>query len=110
MPYVFIALSLVLGYLIGSFPSAYVVARLRKGIDIRQVGSRNMGAMNVFYSVGFGYGILVLALDIGKGAAAVAIARAMGTPDLIQLLAGLAAVVGHNFPVFLNFKGGRGVV
>jgi glycerol-3-phosphate acyltransferase PlsY len=108
MPYVFIALSLVLGYLIGSFPSAYVVARLRKGIDIRQVGSRNMGAMNVFYSVGFGYGILVLALDIGKGAAAVAIARAMGTPDLIQLLAGLAAVVGHNFPVFLNFKGGRG--
>ena len=108
MTYVLMALSLVLGYLIGSFPSAYVVARLRKGIDIRQVGSRNMGAMNVFYSVGFGYGILVLALDIGKGAAAVAIARFMGTPDVVQLLAGLASVVGHNFPVFLNFKGGRG--
>jgi glycerol-3-phosphate acyltransferase PlsY len=104
----FIFLALVAAYLLGSVPAAYLMGRLRKGIDIRQVGSHNMGAMNVFYSVGFGEGMAVLAFDIGKGAAAVFLARVMGTPEIVQLLAGLMAVVGHNFPVFLNFKGGRG--
>jgi len=108
MNYVFIALALVLAYLIGSIPTAYAMGRLRKGVDIRQVGSRNMGAMNVFYSVGFAEGLIVLAVDIGKGVAAVALARLMQVPEVVQLLAGLAAVVGHNFPVFLNFRGGRG--
>lgn len=64
----FIAVALIGAYLIGSFPSAYLMARLRKGIDIRAVGSKNVGAMNVFYKVGFAEGILVLAMDIGKGA------------------------------------------
>jgi len=102
-----IALALVAAYLIGSLPSAYLAAR-RKGIDIRQVGSRNMGAMNVFYQVGFVTGILVLAVDIGKGAAAVALARWMGVHEVVELLAGVAAVAGHSFPVFLKFRGGRG--
>lgn len=106
MNYVFIAIALLAAYLLGSVPAAYVMGRLRKGIDIRQVGSRNMGAMNVFYSIGFGEGLAVLAFDIGKGAAAVALARVMATPEAVQLLAGLVAVVGHNFPIFLNFKGG----
>ncbi len=108
MNYVFIVVALLAAYLLGSVPAAYVMGRLRKGIDIRQVGSHNMGAMNVFYSVGFGEGLAVLAFDIGKGAAAVALVRLMGTPELVQLLAGPVAVVGHNFPIFLNFKGGRG--
>jgi glycerol-3-phosphate acyltransferase PlsY len=108
MTYFYIALSLIAAYIIGSFPSPYVVARLRKGIDIRDVGSRNMGAMNVFYKVGFWYGILVLALDIGKGAGAVALARFMGVALPFQLLAGAAVVLGHAFPVFLRFKGGKG--
>jgi len=108
MNYVFIALALVLAYLIGSIPTAYAMGRLRKGVDIRQVGSRNMGAMNVFYSIGVAEGLIVLAVDIGKGVAAVALARLMQVPEVVQLLAGLAAVVGHNFPVFLNFRGGRG--
>ena len=60
------AAAILAAYLIGSFPPAYVIARLRKGIDIRQIGSRNMGAMNVFYSMGFVEGLLALALDMGK--------------------------------------------
>ncbi len=105
---VYIAIAIICAYLIGSFPSAYIVARLRKGIDIREVGSRNMGAMNVFYKVGFAEGLLVLALDIGKGAAAVALARWLGVPIIAELLAGVAALLGHGFPVFLKFRGGRG--
>jgi glycerol-3-phosphate acyltransferase PlsY len=104
----FIALAIICAYLIGSFPSAYIAGRVRKGIDIRQVGSRNMGAMNVFYKVGFVAGILVLAVDIGKGAAAVALARWLGVHETVQLLAGVAAVMGHSFPIFLKFRGGRG--
>ncbi len=104
----FIALALICAYLIGSFPSAYIVCHFRKGTDIREVGSRNMGAMNVFYKVGFVEGILVLAIDIGKGAAAVALARWLGVPMIAELFAGAAAVIGHGFPLFLNFRGGRG--
>ncbi len=104
----FIALALICAYLIGSFPSAYLIARFRKGIDIRGVGSKNVGAMNVFYKVGFAEGILVLAVDIGKGAAAVALARWLGVPMIAELFAGVAAVIGHSFPVWLKFRGGRG--
>ena len=104
----FITIAIISAYLIGAFPSAYIAGRLRKGIDIREVGSRSMGAMNVFYKVGFLEGILVLAVDIGKGAAAVALARWLGVPMVAQLFAGAAAVIGHGFPVFLKFRGGRG--
>jgi len=103
-----IILALICAYLIGSFPSPYVIGRLFKGVDIRRIGSHNMGAMNVFYKVGFGAGLLVLAIDIGKGAAAVALARFLGTPDVVQLLAGIAAVLGHAFTIFLKFRGGKG--
>ena len=104
----FIVIAIVCAYLIGSFPSAYLAGRLRKGIDIREVGSKNVGAMNVFYKVGFAEGILVLAIDIGKGAAAVALARWLGTPMVAQLLAGASAIIGHSFPIFLKFHGGTG--
>lgn len=105
---IYIVIAMVCAYLIGSFPSAYIVARLRKGIDIRDVGSRNMGAMNVFYKVGFVEGLMVLTLDIGKGAAAVALARWLGVPMIAELFAGVTVLIGHNFPVFLRFRGGRG--
>ena len=104
----FIALALIFAYLLGSFPSAYMMARFRKGIDIRGVGSKNVGAMNVFYKVGFVEGLLVLAVDVGKGAAAVALARWLGVPMIAELFAGVAAVIGHGFPVWLKFRGGRG--
>ncbi len=101
-------LALILAYLLGSIPSAYLAGRLRKGIDIRQVGTRNMGAMNVFYQVGFASGVLVLIADMSKGAAALALARWLGAPDVIVLLAGVAAIAGHSFPLWLKFHGGKG--
>lgn len=67
-----------------------------------------MGAMNVFHQVGFTTGLLVLAVDIGKGAAAIALARWLGVPMIAELLAGAAAVIGHSFPVWLKFRGGKG--
>lgn len=103
-----ISITLICAYLIGSFPSAYLAGRFRRGIDIREVGSKNVGAMNVFYKVGFVTGLLVLAVDIGKGAAAVALARWLGVPMIAELFAGVAAVIGHSFPVWLKFRGGRG--
>ena len=103
-----ITLAIIAGYIIGSFPSAYIVSRLKKGVDIRQIGSKNMGAMNVFYKVGFLEGMIVLLLDVGKGAGAVALAWFIGGTDIVQYLAGFAALVGHNLPIFLKFRGGKG--
>jgi len=101
-------LLLLAAYVIGSFPSAYIIARLRKGIDIRSVGSHNMGAMNTFYKVGFWYGIAVLALDIGKGAGALVLVDHFSDNYITLLLSGVAVIVGHIFPLFLKFKGGTG--
>jgi glycerol-3-phosphate acyltransferase PlsY len=101
-----VALSLVLAYLLGSLPFAYLVS-WRKGVDIRRVGDFNVGAFNVFRHVGLEAGLITLVLDIGKGATAVVIARALHVNEVIYL-AGIAAVLGHNWPVFLGFRGGRG--
>jgi acyl phosphate:glycerol-3-phosphate acyltransferase len=103
-----ITVSLIAGYLLGSIPTAYLLGRIKEGIDIRTVGSKNMGAMNSFYRLGFVSGLIVLVVDMGKGAAAVLFARLLGTPDLVEMLAGAMAVVGHNWPVWLKFKGGKG--
>ena len=100
--------ALVVAYLLGSLPSAFIIGKTRRGLDIRKVGSHNMGAMNTFYSVGFWWGMLVLAMDLGKGMLSVAVAMWLGTPWYVPLLAGFLVLAGHNFPVFLKFKGGKG--
>jgi glycerol-3-phosphate acyltransferase PlsY len=105
---ILIIVALLAGYLMGSIPTAYIVTRLRRRMDIREVGSRNLGAMNVFYKVGFAEGLLELFVDVGKGAAGVALARYLGTGLVIQMLAGVAVVLGHIFPIFLKFRGGKG--
>ena len=102
------AIAIISSYLMGAFPTAYIMGRLRKGIDIREVGSRNMGAANVIYQVGLAEGLLVLVVDVGKGAAAILLARWLEVPLTIQLIAGAAVVAGHIFSVFLKFRGGRG--
>jgi acyl phosphate:glycerol-3-phosphate acyltransferase len=104
----YIAISLIAAYLLGSIPTAYVVGRFRKDMDIRDVGSKNMGAMNVIYSVGFWWGALVLVVDIMKGVAAMAIADAFNIPELAYYATGVIALLGHNFPIFLKFRGGKG--
>ena len=103
-----IILTLMASYLAGSIPTAYLTGHFIKGIDIRTVGTRNMGAMNTFYEVGFIPGMLVLLIDIGKGAAAVALATWLELPLLVQYLAGVIAIAGHSFPVWLKFRGGKG--
>lgn len=99
---------IITGYLLGSIPSAYIAGRLKKGVDIRQVGGGNMGALNAIRELGWTVGSLVLFVDLGKGILAVLIARWLGLSLPWILAAGFAAVVGHNWPVFLKFRGGKG--
>ena len=101
--------SLVLGYVLGSIPSGWLAGRWLKGIDLRELGSGSTGATNVLRQVGKGPALVVFLIDVGKGAAAVLIARALGLGDWIQVLAGLTALAGHIWPVWLNFKGGKAV-
>ncbi len=101
--------SLILGYLLGSIPSGWLAGRWLKGIDLRELGSGSTGATNVLRQVGKGPALVVFLIDVGKGAAAVLIARALGLGDWIQVLAGLTALAGHIWPVWLGFKGGKAV-
>jgi len=95
-------------YLIGSIPFALILAR-RWGADLRQVGSGNLGAANVMRASGVAAGMLVAALDMGKGAASVWLATRIGDGAELPAAAGLAAIVGHVYPVWLRFRGGKGV-
>ncbi len=101
--------SLILGYILGSIPSGWLAGRWLKDIDLRELGSGSTGATNVLRQVGKGPALVVFLIDVGKGAAAVLIARALGLGDWIQVLAGLTALAGHIWPVWLGFKGGKAV-
>ncbi|HOW35885.1 MAG TPA: glycerol-3-phosphate 1-O-acyltransferase PlsY [Candidatus Omnitrophota bacterium] len=106
-----IILSIIISYLLGSIPTAYLFGRLYKGIDIRQHGSGNVGATNAFRVLGKIPGTIVLLLDIAKGTVAVAlVVDLLGLEGIIfRVLAGIAVVIGHNWTVFLQFKGGKGI-
>jgi acyl phosphate:glycerol-3-phosphate acyltransferase len=101
--------ALIFGYLVGSIPTAYIIARFLKGIDIRKVGSGNVGGSNVAVQVGKFPAAAVLLFDIVKGALAIAILRGSGVSDAAQMAAGIAAIIGHSWPVWLRFVGGRGI-
>lgn len=103
------ALALLLGYLLGSIPFTQLVARWRKGLDLRTVGSGNVGGMNTIQNVGLFWGLLAGALDVAKGLAAILLTQALGAPAPWHLWAGLAAVAGHNWPIWLRFRGGKGI-
>ena len=103
-------------YLVGSVPFAYLITKAVRGIDIREVGSGNVGATNVGRALGRNWGILVFALDVLKGflpalAALLSHGCRIGESALPLgvALAGFAAVAGHNWPVFLKFRGGKGM-
>jgi len=96
-------------YLLGSIPSAYLVARFAAGVDIRQLGNGNMGAKNTFESLGWLPGLVVVAADMGKGALAMAMARHFELPEIALVLAGVCVVLGHDFPLFLRFRDGQGM-
>jgi acyl phosphate:glycerol-3-phosphate acyltransferase len=105
-----LAAALLVGaYLLGSVSFSYWIVRLVKGADVRAVGSGNAGATNVMRAAGKGPAIAALILDILKGVAAVVVARAAGAPPPVVGGAAVAVVLGHVFPVFLGFRGGKGV-
>jgi len=102
-------LIIILGYFLGSIPTAYVAGHILKGVDIRQVGDKNMGAANAFRQLNPKAGVAVGLVDVGKGALAILIAQAANMPQIALLFTGAAAVIGHNWPIFIGFRGGRGV-
>ncbi|MFC1904078.1 glycerol-3-phosphate acyltransferase [Chloroflexota bacterium] len=103
-----VVIAIAAGYLLGSIPFAYIAGHLKKGIDIRQVGGGNVGALNTMREIGPLPGLIVLFTDIAKGSVTVLVALWLEIPLIWIFAAGLAAVVGHNWPVFLRFKGGKG--
>jgi glycerol-3-phosphate acyltransferase PlsY len=109
-------LAAVASYLIGAIPTAYIFCRLLKEVDIRKVGSGNVGATNAMRAIGKGWGITVLLLDVLKGFLPVvllgnaAASYVTEMPDeLIRIILGLSCICGHNWTIFLGFKGGKGV-
>lgn len=103
------AVALIVGsYVLGSISPAYLLARTLKGIDLRDVGSRNLGARNAARTLGRPAGVLVWLLDMAKGAAAVIVSTRLGAPLPLAVASGAAAVFGHNWPIFHGFRGGRG--
>lgn len=104
-----VGLVIGLAYLLGSIPFGYLVGRIVGGTDVRQSGSGNIGATNVLRALGWKPAVAVLLLDTLKGTAAILVTRWIGASPLVQALAGLAVVAGHDWPVWLRFQGGRGV-
>lgn len=106
-----IIIGIILSYLIGSIPTAYIFGKMLKGIDIRQHGSGNIGATNVFRVLGKKPGIAVLLLDILKGVIAVVLVSSLlGLTEVVHyVIMAVMVVCGHNWTVFLKFKGGKGV-
>ena len=102
-------IAVVVGYLIGSIPFALVLARRWGTADLRRIGSGNLGAANVMRVSGVTPGVLVAVLDLAKGAASVALAQRVRPDGATAALAGFAAIMGHIYPVWLRFKGGKGV-
>jgi glycerol-3-phosphate acyltransferase PlsY len=103
-----IVLTLIGSYLLGSIPTAVIVSRRVKGVDVRTLGDGNMGARNVARTLGSRLGTIVALVDLLKGAASVLLAQALHLPQAWQMMAGATAVVGHDFPIFAGFQGGQG--
>jgi acyl phosphate:glycerol-3-phosphate acyltransferase len=102
------AVAVAVAYLVGSVPFAYLLSR-RRGVDLRHVGSGNVGASNVLRTSGVRAAVLAMVLDGVKGALAVLVAQRLSGGAAVPMAAGLASVLGHIYPVFLRFRGGKGV-
>src|SRR6266511_870148 len=102
-------LVLISAYLVGSFPFGLYLTKWVKGIDVREAGSGNIGATNVYRVAGRTLGLTVFALDVLKGFWPPVAMQALGMNSWWQVVAGLAAIIGHNCSPFLGFKGGKGI-
>lgn len=99
---------LVFSYFVGSIPFSVIISKLR-GIELSESGTGNLGATNVAITTGFRWGFISMVLDVTKGSVIILLARIFFGLDIIIVLAGLLAIIGHNFSVFLGFKGGKGL-
>jgi glycerol-3-phosphate acyltransferase PlsY len=104
-----ILLAVLAGYLVGSLPTGLLVIRALRGVDIRTLGSGNIGAANVYRVAGLPTAALVLVIDALKGAGPVLLARAWEQLSWVEVLAGAAAIAGHNWSIFMRFAGGKGI-
>ena len=104
-----IVLSIILGYLTGSIPTAYIAVRLIRKKDIREIDVGNVGAAAAMRQTGKLPGLIVAFVDIAKGSASILIAYALGLAEIWVLCTGFAALLGHCYPVYIGFKGGQGV-
>lgn len=103
-------IAIIISYLLGSISFSYLAGKMLRGIDIRQHGSGNAGATNTLRVLGKGPGMTVFLLDIFKGVLAVWIGGWLAADALtLQILCGIAVIIGHNWPIFFNFKGGKGI-
>lgn len=102
------AILILVGYLVGAIPFALLLT-MQRGTDLRRVGSGNVGATNVLRATGPSLGVSVLLLDVSKGCAAVLFAQRMGASEMVSAAVAVAAVIGHVLPVWLGFRGGKGV-
>lgn len=109
MDTLFTLLGIVASYLLGAVPFGLFFSKLFSGVDVRTVGSGNIGSTNVLRAAGKKAAVLTLLMDIMKGLIPVLIVKSVFQDDTITVLSGAAAVLGHNFPVYLKFKGGKGV-
>ncbi len=103
------AVVLVAAYLLGAIPTGFMAGKLLRGVDVRTLGSGSVGATNVLRNLGVRAGVAVFVVDLAKGAAAAAVGQAVLGTQEAAVVAALSAVVGHNWPVYLRFQGGRGV-
>ena len=104
-----IVIVLVISYLIGSIPNGLIIGKMMTGVDIREFGSKNIGATNAYRVLGPWPAFWVFLTDMFKGVAGVYLALYLAGSPISQLAGGIAAIAGHNWPIFLGFKGGRGV-
>ncbi|HDP36944.1 MAG TPA: glycerol-3-phosphate acyltransferase [Candidatus Atribacteria bacterium] len=104
-----ILLGAILSYLFGSTPTAYLIFKKKKGRDIRKYGYKNMGALNVYHLLGPFHALITFLIDMAKGAIPIWVAQSLEMSGSGMILCSLMAIAGHNWPVFLNFHGGKGV-
>ena len=118
MTYLYISMLMILSYFLGSIPSGLIIGKVFKNIDIREHGSKNTGATNAIRVLGFKTGIFAFIFDVAKGALVIALVFFIGDKSLyivsqydinISSIYGMAAVIGHVFPIYINFKGGKAV-
>jgi glycerol-3-phosphate acyltransferase PlsY len=103
-----VCITLTAAYIIGSIPTALLVSKKIRHIDIRSIGDGNMGARNTFHTIGPKFGVMVAAIDFTKGTIPVVLAGILGLGLGWQILAGIFAILGHDFPVWAGFRGGQG--